>query len=138
MAPLRGLRRQAAPASARTRPGPGALGAVIATTQISDLSFSDRLVEIGDWVGGGTLLLAALAAVVALQAYAASTGLPDLKCQIKVPSSGPNEVVFEASQAAADALITVSGTFRETSALISVYNMKRLLSAESGRRGPVE
>jgi len=34
------------------------LVAVIAVTQVSDLTFSDRLAEIGDWVVGGTLTLA--------------------------------------------------------------------------------
>lgn len=102
----------------------GALGAVISTTQISDLSFSDRLAEISDWVGGGTLLLAALAAVVALQAYAASTGLPDLKFQLRIPISvaGPNEAVFVASQSAADAPIFGSGTSSQTAGFITLRN----------------
>lgn len=75
----------------------GVLSGVIATIQTSDLSFSDRLVEIGDWIGAGTLLLAAFAAVVALQAYAFSTGLPDLKFKIRLTSFNPNVVFFEAT-----------------------------------------
>jgi hypothetical protein len=80
------------------------LGAVIGTTQISDLTFSNRLAEIGDWVGLGTLLLAALAAVVALVAYAVSTGQPDLKLQISFPSSSPNQPVFEAEAEASGSI----------------------------------
>jgi hypothetical protein len=67
------------------------LGAVIAVTQVSDLTFSDRLVEIGDWVVGGTLTLAATAGLVALQAYAAATGLPGLKFRITFTDSKANQ-----------------------------------------------
>lgn len=68
--------------------------AVIAITQISDLTFSDRLAEIGDWMVGGTLTLAATAGVVALQAYAVATGLPDLKLRITFIESKFNQPVF--------------------------------------------
>jgi hypothetical protein len=50
-------------------------------------SFSDRLAESGDWLAGGTLVLAAIAGLVALQAYAAATGLPDL--QVSLIIDGP-------------------------------------------------
>lgn len=71
-----------------------ALIAVIAVTQVSDLSFSDRLAEIGDWIVGLTLTLAATAGVVALQAYAAATGLPDLKFKISFTGSEANQPMF--------------------------------------------
>ena len=38
--------------------------------------------------------MALIAGLVALQAYAAATGLPDLKLQFKVPSGHPNEPRF--------------------------------------------
>lgn len=44
--------------------------------------FSDRLAETGDWLAGGTLVLAAFAGLVALKAYASATGLPDLKISL--------------------------------------------------------
>jgi hypothetical protein len=43
---------------------------------------SDRLAEAGDWLAGGTLALAAIAGLVALQAYASATGLPDLRLSL--------------------------------------------------------
>lgn len=44
--------------------------------------FSDRLAEVGDWLAGGTLVLAVFAGIVALKAYASATGLPDLKISL--------------------------------------------------------
>jgi Resolvase, N terminal domain len=70
------------------------LVAVIAVTQVSDLTFSDRLAEIGDWVVGGTLTLAATAGLVAVQAYAAATGLPDLKFRITLTDSEANQPIL--------------------------------------------
>lgn len=53
-------------------------------------SFSDRLAEAGDWLAAGTLALAAIAGLVALQAYAAATGLPRLQLRLEVGASDPN------------------------------------------------
>ena len=50
---------------------------VLALTSSADLA--DRLAAAGDVLVGATLLLAAVAAVVALLAYAVSTGLPGLR-----------------------------------------------------------
>jgi hypothetical protein len=57
----------------------GAIGAVIVSVMSSrSVALSDRLAETGDWLAGGTLALAAIAGLVALQAYASATGLPRL------------------------------------------------------------
>jgi hypothetical protein len=57
----------------------GAVGAVIVSAMSSrSVPLSDRLAETGDWLAGGTLALAAIAGLVALQAYASATGLPSL------------------------------------------------------------
>jgi hypothetical protein len=57
---------------------------------------SDRLTWAGDVLVGATLLLAAIAAIVALVAYAVSTGLPDLQFSVQFGDSAPNNPVFEA------------------------------------------
>jgi hypothetical protein len=55
----------------------GAIGAVIVSLMSSrSVALSDRPAETGDWLAGGTLALAAIAELVALQAYASATGLP--------------------------------------------------------------
>jgi len=72
----------------------GVVVAVVATTQVNDLTFPDRLAEIGDWLVGGTLTLAATAGVVAVLAYAAATGVPDLKFQLSFPGCAPNQPVL--------------------------------------------
>lgn len=46
----------------------------------------DRLAVIANFLGAGTLILALLAGFVALQAYAVTTGLPDLKFQCSTNS----------------------------------------------------
>jgi len=59
---------------------------VLAVTVMSShtITFADRLAETGDWLAGGTLALAAIAGLVALQAFASATGLPDLRISIGV------------------------------------------------------
>ena len=46
-------------------------------------ALADRTAETADVVAGSTLLLAFIAALIALQAYAAVTGLPSLKIQLR-------------------------------------------------------
>jgi hypothetical protein len=67
---------------------------VIALTSSADTA--DRLAAVGDVLVAATLLLAAIAALVALLAYAVSTGLPDLKIRIEFESSRPNNPTFYA------------------------------------------
>lgn len=63
----------------------------------SHAKIDERLAEAGDVLSGGTLLLALIAALVALQAFAITTGLPDLQVQVKFGSSDRNRPVFLAS-----------------------------------------
>jgi hypothetical protein len=55
---------------------------------------SDRLTWAGDVLVGATLLLAAIAAIVALVAYAVSTGLPDIRISVEFRDSVPNNPEF--------------------------------------------
>jgi hypothetical protein len=63
----------------------------------ADTGTADRLAETADVLAAGTLVLAILAALVALQAYAAATGLPDLQVQVTFGFSYPNRPVFRAT-----------------------------------------
>jgi hypothetical protein len=47
----------------------------------------------------GTLALALIAGLVALQAYAAATGLPDLEIKLSFPFSHPNQPAFTLAKA---------------------------------------
>ena len=58
----------------------------------------DHVAVIGNFLSGGTLLLALLAGIVALQAYANASGLPALNFQFEVPAAQPNEVRFKAER----------------------------------------
>jgi hypothetical protein len=69
-----------------------------ALTSSADLA--DRLAAAGDVLVGATLLLAAVAAVVALLAYAVSTGLPDIGLRVEFKDSSPNNPVFTGVTAA--------------------------------------
>ncbi len=62
----------------------------------SGASASDRLAETGDILAGATLLLAFIAALVAMLAYAVATGSPDLKLQVHFEFSYINRPVFDA------------------------------------------
>jgi hypothetical protein len=85
--------------------GLGTLSAVVDTWVDTNLSLPDRLAEMGDWASAGILALAALAALVALQAYAFSTGLPDLTFQVLFGSAEPNQPVFDAEEEAEGSII---------------------------------
>jgi hypothetical protein len=75
------------------------IAAVVAVTQVAHLTFSDRLAEVGVFIGGGTLALAAAAGLVAVQAYAFAAGLPDLRIQITFAGCLPNQPVLRAEMA---------------------------------------
>ena len=49
---------------------------------------------IGNLLSLGTLLLALVAGIVALAAYSAATGLPDLKLKFRLPQGMTNRVRF--------------------------------------------
>jgi hypothetical protein len=62
----------------------------------SSESLADRLAWAAVVFAGTTLLLAGIAAVVALLAYAVSTGLPDIQLCMRFPFSAVNNPKFEA------------------------------------------
>jgi hypothetical protein len=49
----------------------------------------DKIAVIGNFLALGTLLLALVAGIVALAAYSAATGLPNLRLNISLPLAGP-------------------------------------------------
>lgn len=66
---------------------------ILALTARADLA--DRLAETADVFAGATLLLVVVAAIVALLAYAVSTGTPDLKFSVQFPlDEFPNNPLF--------------------------------------------
>lgn len=71
------------------------ISVVIAVTCLSWLSSSssDRLAVIANLLSAGTLLLALVAGIVALAAYSAATGLPDLKISVTVPLTGLKDAI---------------------------------------------
>ena len=75
-----------------------AVGFVSGVFSIVDLiskgAESDRLGEVSAIIGAGTFLLALIAALVALQAFAAATGLPDLNAQLRFGTSPLNAPSF--------------------------------------------
>ena len=76
--------------------GVGAAVIVFALVRLlSGGRFSDRLAEIGDALVFGTLLVALIAGWVAVQAFAAATGRPDLKFLIRFKLAEPNVAVFD-------------------------------------------
>jgi hypothetical protein len=62
----------------------------------SSASSPDRLAAAGDLLTGATFLLAVIAAIVALLAYAVSTGVPDIQVSVQFEYSIPNKPVFKA------------------------------------------
>jgi hypothetical protein len=84
--------------------------------------FSDRLVEAGDVLAGGTLALALLAAVVAVLAYAAATGVPDLKLQVQFEFSYTNQPVFDSEVKEIDGWVRAR-KFKQTTGRIVIRNV---------------
>lgn len=101
-----------------------ALAAILLISSLvlmSKMSLSDRLAEVADIIAGGTAVLAVLAGLVALQAYAAATGLPNLEVQVWFSRSAKNMPVFLAREASAGVLETVNPS-DQTTAMISLRN----------------
>lgn len=82
---------------------------------------ADRLAETADVLTTGTLVLAILAAFVALQAYAAATGLPDLQVQVRFGFSYPNRPVFRATSGE-HGRSQVAAPFKQTYCIVNVRN----------------
>jgi hypothetical protein len=83
-------------------------------------NLADRLAEAGDLLSGGILLLAVLAALVALLAYAVATGMPKLELQVCFEFSKPNRPVFKASTSEDGWL--KADSFKQTRGAISLKN----------------
>jgi hypothetical protein len=98
-----------------------AMALISAKLLASRESLSDRLAEVADVVAGGTAALGVIAGLIAIQAYAAATGLPKLELQVWFTTSEKNRPVFRARK-------TVGGVFQtssppsQTTAIISLRN----------------
>jgi hypothetical protein len=99
--------------------GPAAWVAVVMLS--STASLSDRLAEAGVIIAGGTLVLALIAAVVAVMAYAAATGLPDLKLQVSFPSSDVNRPRFQGRTGEEDGWFYAQG-YKQTTGTVLLRN----------------
>lgn len=100
------------------------LGFVVSWSQSKS---DDRLAVITNWLAGGTLALAFVAGLVALQAYANASGLPDLMVRFKMPSAHPNEPRVVVGKGLA---YSHSVSFEQAQAAISVRNFS-LYAAKS-------
>jgi hypothetical protein len=61
----------------------------------ADASFSDRLVEVTNSLTAGALALAGVGGLIALRAYAAATGLPEILIRVRAPALQYNEATLE-------------------------------------------
>jgi len=89
---------------------------VLALTSSADSA--DRLAAAGDVLVGATLLLAAIAAIVALLAYAVSTGLPDLRISVEFNHYPPNNLIFKVEAQARDQFRVEPGSMRPGKVLL--------------------
>lgn len=87
----------------------------------ANLNLTDRLAVIGDLLAGGALLLSFIAALLAVQAYAAATGLPSLSVQVWFGASSKNIPVFTANEEE-NGWLAIGAPNRQTVAQISIYN----------------
>jgi hypothetical protein len=86
------------------------------------VDINTRLVGIGDLAAGSTVILAVIAGLVALQAYAAATGLPSLKLQVWFNYSEKNEPVFQARTESDEIWTTTDLPPGQTTAMIFLQN----------------
>jgi hypothetical protein len=110
-----------------------ALLTVIVTFMImlaSKVSFTDRLTATSDIFAGSTLLLTIIAALVALRAYAVSTGLPDLELLVEFPGSEPNNPRLYMEEIEGNHYRDSSGS-KQTKCSIYVHNKSRAYSARN-------
>jgi hypothetical protein len=83
---------------------------------------ADKLSEVADVIGSGTAVLAVLAGLIAIQAYAAATGLPKLEVQVWFSASEKNRPVFRARRVQSGMLEVSSSSPPQTKAIISLHN----------------
>jgi hypothetical protein len=69
---------------------------LIVIGSVAHIQFTNRIALAGIVIATSTLLLAVIAALVALQAFATATGLPDLRLQVCFDYSEKNVPVFQA------------------------------------------
>jgi len=94
--------------------------AICLTIAGSSSDLPDRAAEIGDVIAGATLVLAVVAAMVALLAYAVATGQPDLRIQLDFPFSGINEPSFKST--VDDNGIVKADDFKQLTCTVRVRN----------------
>jgi len=87
----------------------------------SSSDLSDRLAEVADVIAGGTAALGVVAGLIAIQAYAAATGLPKLEVQIWFAASEKNNPVFRARRTPAG-LLEAALPAEQTTAAVSLRN----------------
>jgi hypothetical protein len=97
-------------------------GAVIFILSKRHILLADRTSEMGDVLAGSTLLLAFIAALIALHAYAAATGMPDLRLKLQFNYSDANYPVFRAIRKEDGRLQTVE-PIGQTAATVLVSNV---------------
>jgi hypothetical protein len=102
---------------------------VIAKVSASSAPLADRIGEAGDILAGGTLLLAAIAAVVALLAYAVTTGLPRLRLKVLFEFSEPNQPAFQAT--VNEQGWVKADSFEQTMCMITIGNLSGYFSARN-------
>ncbi len=106
---------------------------ILALTARANLA--DRMAETAVVIAGATLLLAIIAAVVALLAYAVSIGAPHIDISIRLPLDGrPNNLEVEVEpgsarhsndQAVTDAEVFAVKAFQQLVAMIQLRNRSR-------------
>jgi hypothetical protein len=97
--------------------------AVVILTAIaleSSASLADRLAAVGDVLVGATLFFAIIAALLALLAYAVSTGPPDLQLKVRFEFSQANSPTFKADLLTDGRL--KAQKFKQTSATVWLRN----------------
>ena len=98
---------------------------VLVALSLPGVKLSDRLAAAGDILASAMLLLTVFAGLVALRAYAVSTGLPDLKLQVLFEFSEFNNPVFECKSGPGMDRFSVIAPFKQTASTISIRNDSR-------------
>lgn len=91
---------------------------------LSQKTVGDRLAEVSDVIAGGTAVLAVIAGLIAIQAYAAATGLPRLELQVLFSGSEKNKPIFRAG-VAAEGILEMAPLPGKANAIISLRNRSK-------------
>jgi hypothetical protein len=87
------------------------------------MTVDQRLIAVGDTAGVGALVLAAVAAVIALMAYRAATGLPDLQPRLWNAFSDPGEIMMKVLPVEAPATWPRVENFKQTIINVEIVNV---------------